>query len=115
MIYYGGCPILWDSILKSEISLSTTEATHIALSQAIKDTIPSMALIGELSIVLPIIIEKSKIHCTIFEGNNSCIELVTRPSMRPSTKHIIPKSHHFRLKVQEDLITVRKDRFIYFK
>jgi len=94
--------------LQSEISLSTTEAEYIALSQAMRDTIPLMALIGELAVVLPIIIEQAKVHCTIFEDNNSCIELVKCPRMRPRTKHIALKYHHFRSKVQEGLITVKR-------
>ena len=73
VIYYGGCPIIWHSKLQSEISLSTTEAEYIALSQSMRDTIPLMALIEELALVLLIIIEKTKVHCTVFEDNNSCI------------------------------------------
>ena len=97
VIYYGGCPIIWHSKLQSEISLSTTEAEYIALSQAMRDTIPLMALIGELAVVLPIIIEQAKVHCTIFEDNNSCIELVKCPRMRPRTNHSrqLPWRFHF--------------------
>ena len=73
-----------------------------------RDTIPLMALIGELAVVLLIIIEKAKVHCTIFEDNNSCIELVKYPRMRPRTKHIALKYHHFRSKVKEGLITVKR-------
>ena len=73
-----------------------------------RDTIPLMALIGELAVVLPIIIEQVKTYCTIFEDNNSCIELVKCPRMRPRTKHIVLKYHHFRSKVQEGLITVKR-------
>ena len=36
IIKYNNCPILWASKLQSEISLSTTEAEYIALSQAIR-------------------------------------------------------------------------------
>ena len=48
---------MWHSKLQSEISLSTTEAEYIALSQTMRDTIPLMALIEELAVVLPITIE----------------------------------------------------------
>ena len=96
VIYFGGCPIIWYSKLQSEISLSTTEAEYVALSQSMRDTIPLMALIKELTEVLPIITEKAKVHCTVFEDNNSCIELVKCPRMRPRTKQIGLKYHHFR-------------------
>ena len=108
MIYYGGFPILWHSKLQSEISLSTTGAKYIALSQAMRDAIPLMALLGELAMVLPIIIEKAKVHCTIFEDNNSCIELVKCPRMRPRTKHIALKYHHFKSKVKKGLVSVKR-------
>ena len=99
VIYYGGCPIIRHSKLQSEISLRTTEAEYIALSQAMRDTIPLITLTGELAVVLPIIKEKD---------NNSCIELVKFPRMRPRTKHIALKYHRFRSKVKEDLITVKR-------
>ena len=71
-----------------------------------RDTIPLMALIEELSTVLPIITEKAKVHCTVFEDNNGCIELVKCPRMRPRAKHIALKYHHFRSKVKEGVISV---------
>ena len=107
VIYFGGCPIIWHSKLQSEISLSTTEAEYIALSQSMRDTIPLMVLIKELAEVLPTITEKAKVHCTVFEDNNSCIELVKCPRMRPRTKHIGLKYHHFRSNVKEKMISVQ--------
>ena len=104
IIYYGGCLIIWHSKLQSNISLSTIEVEYIVLSHAMRDTIPRMALIGELATTLPIIIEKVKVRCTVFEENNSCIELVTYPRMRPKTKHIALEYYHFRSKVKECLI-----------
>ena len=49
-----GCPILWASKIKNEISLSTTEDEYIALSQSIRDVIPLMKLIEELNALLKI-------------------------------------------------------------
>ena len=37
VITFAGCPILWASKLQTEVSLSTTEAEYIALSQAMQD------------------------------------------------------------------------------
>ena len=36
----GGCPIQWSSKIQSEISISTTEAEYIALSQGMRELIP---------------------------------------------------------------------------
>ena len=54
VIQFMGCPILWVSKLQTEIALSTTEAEYIALSQAMRDVIPLMTIIEELSEVLKI-------------------------------------------------------------
>ena len=48
-----------------------------------------------------------KNHCTIFEDNNSCIELVRCPKMRSRTNHIVLNCHHFRSKVKEGTIIVK--------
>ena len=42
LIYYAGCPIHWSSKMQSEIALSTAESEYIALSQAMRETIPLM-------------------------------------------------------------------------
>ena len=68
----------------------------MALSQVMRDTIPRMVLIEELMTVLSIIIEKVKVYCTVFKGNNSCMELVKFPRMIPRIKHIALKYNHFR-------------------
>ena len=72
-----------------------------------RETIPMMTLFQELKDRLPIEDTTPKIHCTVFEDNNSCIEMVKCPKMRPRTKHIGLKYHHFRSKVKEGLITVK--------
>ena len=107
IVTYAGCPILWTSKLQSEISLSTTEAEYIALSHSMRDTIPMITLLEELKKVLPIDVETPKLHCTIFEDNNACIELVKCPKMRPRTKHIGLKYHHFRSKVKDNTISIQ--------
>ena len=68
---------------------------------------PMMMLIEELKKVLPIYEENPKLNYTIFEDNNSCIELVKWLKTRPYTKHIGLKYHHFRSKVKEGLIKVK--------
>ena len=34
--------------------------------------------------------------CTVFEDNNGAVEIAKTPKMRPRTKHIAIKYHHFR-------------------
>jgi hypothetical protein len=40
VIFYAGYPIFCQSKLQTEIALSTAEAEYIALSQALRETIP---------------------------------------------------------------------------
>ena len=107
LITYAGCPITWLSKLQTELSLSTTESEYIALSHSLREAIPLMTLLKELSMVIPIEITSPNLHYTVFKDNNSCIELVKCPKMRPRTKHIGLKYHHFRSKVKEGLISIR--------
>ena len=106
-ITYAGCPITWLSKLQTEISLSSTESEYIALSHSMRETTPMITLLQELKEILPIEDTTPKIHCTIFEDNNSCIEMVKCPKMRPRTKYIGLKYHHFRSKVESGLISVK--------
>ena len=55
--------------LQTEISLSTTEAYYIALSQALRTVISLMTLVEELSDILPLNIKKPDFHCKVFEDN----------------------------------------------
>ena len=107
VIYYAGCPVVWMSKLQTEISLSTTESEYIALSHSMREAIPMMTLLDEMKKIFSIETELPKVHCTIVEDNNSCIELVKCPKMRPRTRHIGLKFHHFRSKVQEGVVTVQ--------
>ena len=106
VIRFMGCPIIWVSKLQTEIALSTTEAEYIALSQAMRDVIPLMTIIEELSEVLQIKKEKPKIYCTVFEDNNDALELAKTPRLRPRTKHISLKYHHFSDQVRQGKIKI---------
>ena len=96
VIMYANCPIIWCSKLQTEITLSTTESEYVALSQSLRDVIPLLGLLGELKKVIPTEDSSPKIHCTVFEDNKGCIDLASSPKMRPRTKHIALKYHHFR-------------------
>ena len=71
-----------------------------------REVIPLMDLLNELRKAIPLEQAAPVVHCNIFEDNNSCIELVKCPKMRPRTKHISIKYHHFRSKVAEGTVTV---------
>mmetsp|Transcript_38553 Transcript_38553/g.44928 ORF Transcript_38553/g.44928 Transcript_38553/m.44928 type:complete len:122 (-) Transcript_38553:914-1279(-) len=79
-----------------EISLSTTEAELIALSHSLRDVLPLMDFLQELSTCFPELKKMPILHGTIFEDNQNCVDIVNCPKMRPRTKHIALKYHHFR-------------------
>ena len=70
------------------------------------DVIPLMGLLGELKKVFPNQQGIPTIHCTVFEDNRGCIDLVKTPRMRPRTKHIGLKYHHFRKHVLDKTISI---------
>ena len=106
-IYYANCPVIWSSKLQTEIALSTTEAEYIALSQSLRDVLPLISLLRELKQSIPFEPSTPVIHCTVHEDNKGCIDLVEAPKMRPRTKHISLKYHHFRKHVKDGTVSVR--------
>jgi hypothetical protein len=97
LITYCGCPIIWASKLQTEIALSTTEAEYIALSSALREVIPLMDLVKEArqhGFDFPF--APAKVHCKAFEGNSGALEMAQTPKLRPRTKYINVKYHHFR-------------------
>ena len=65
-----------------------------------------MELLKELQTAIPKTDRSPTIHCSIFEDNMGCIDLVETPRMRPRTKHIALKYHHFREHMRKKLVTV---------
>jgi hypothetical protein len=93
---YADCPITWASQLQMEYALSTTKAEYIALSTALRHIIPLIQLVKEIKAMTNIPMHyKPTICCTAFEDNAGAIKLAKVPKMRPRTKHINPKYHHF--------------------
>eukprot|EP00804_Cyclotella_cryptica_P006347 CCRYP_010172-RF/>CCRYP_010172-RF protein AED:0.45 eAED:0.45 QI:0/-1/0/1/-1/0/1/0/107 len=103
---YAGCPITWSSKLKTEIALSTTEAEYIALSQAMRETLPFLNLMQEIGGVFEFFNPKPKFHCKVFEDNASCIKVAESPKFTPLTKHIAIKYHHFRKFMSDGTVTI---------
>jgi hypothetical protein len=105
-IFYLGCPVIWVSKMQSEISLSTTEAEYIALSQSMRDLIPFIDHIQEMDTIYDQLTTTPIVSCTLFEDNNGALELARTPRYRPRTKHIAIKYHHFREHVKSGRIKI---------
>jgi hypothetical protein len=103
---FASCPVLWTSKLQTEVALSTTEAEYIALSQSARDLIPMRGLLHELSKATKLIVGSTITYSTIFEDNKGCVELANAPRMRPCTRHIGLKYHHFRSHIENGSISI---------
>ena len=97
LITYLGVPLLWKSSLQTEIALSSTESEYICLCHSLRKVLPLMWIIQEMKeLGFPIGTTKPQINCTLFEDNSGALILAKSPAMRPRTKHINVKYHHFR-------------------
>jgi hypothetical protein len=111
IIKYAGCPMHWSSKMQNEIALSTTEAEYIALSQAMREVLPIIWLMEEAKqLGVPVLNATPKVHCKVFEDNTGAIEIATVPKMRPRTKHLNIKYHHFREEVRKGTISIYHTR-----
>ena len=93
--------------MQTEITLSSTESEYNGLSYALRDTIPIIETLKELKIRN---IHESdtvgKVHCRVFEDNNSVLEMAKVYKYRPRTKHLAVKLHHFRDYVAREEISI---------
>ena len=107
LISFANCPLIWSSKLQTLQGLSTTECEYMALSQALRDTIPVMELLREMKRrKFNVFSTVPRVHCKAFEDNSGALELARLPKMRPRTKHINQIFHHFRSFVKDGQIKV---------
>jgi hypothetical protein len=107
VVMYAGCPIMWGSKLQTQYMLSTTESKYLALSTALCQVIPMMAIVREsqnLGFEIPD--APLMVNCHVFEDNSSAIEMAKTHKFWPRTKHINCKYHHFHLFVNCGDITI---------
>ena len=98
---------MWSSKLQTEITLSTTEAECIALSQVMRDLIPMHTLLTELGNLTKFTLGDTITYSTVFEYNKGCVELANAPKMHTRTKHIALKYHLFRSHVANGDIKIQ--------
>jgi hypothetical protein len=107
IITYSGCPMHWTSKMQTEIALSTTEAEYIALSQSMREVLPIMWLLEEAKDHgVQVLNARPKVHYKVFEDNAGAIEIANVPNMRPRTKHLNIKYHHYREEVKKGNVSI---------
>ncbi len=92
--------MIWCSKLQTEIALSTVEAEYIAMSHALRETIPVQNLIKEIHCIFDLLPNPmTDFHITLHEDNLSAIAMAESLKFTPWTKHIAIKYHHFHSRV----------------
>ena len=94
VICYANCPIVWCSKLQTKIALSTAEAEYIAISHALRETIPIQNLIKEISCIFHMPTPMTDFCITLQEDNISAIAMAESLKFTPRTKHTAIKYHH---------------------
>jgi hypothetical protein len=96
--------------LQREVALSTTEAEYNALSESLREVINMMQLFEETKDELKWAINEKvpTVHCKVFEDNSGALDMARLPKMRPRTKHICVRMHHFREHVRTGKVTIHK-------
>ena len=109
VLMFAGVPLTWASKLQTEIALSSVESEYISLSQALREVICLMQMAKEAKEQgVPVFCDpKTTVKCKAFEDNTGALELANVPKMRPRTKHINIKYHHFRHHVDRGDISVQ--------
>ena len=95
VICYANCPIVWCSKLQTEIALSAAEAEYIAMSHALRETIPIQNLIKEISHIFHMPAPMTDFCITLHKDNLLAIAMAESLKFTPRTKHIAIKYHHF--------------------
>ena len=76
VITFAGCPVLWVSTLQKEMTLSTMESEHIALSTSCKDLFPILDLVQEMGQCFGLPINDTcNMHIQIHEDNVGALTL----------------------------------------
>ncbi len=84
-----------------------TKAEYIALSMSMREVLPFLNLVREISNLFPVNQIKPKLICAAWEDNWSYIKVAESPKFTPFTKHIALKYHHFRQFVYEKTIIIK--------
>ena len=98
----GHGPVYWKSGRQPIVTLSTTEAEYVAMTQAAKEAVFLKRLVAE-------VLHKEQGPIVIHEDNQPSIDLLKRPPGTDSrTKHIDVRYHFIRQEVERGIIAVVK-------
>jgi hypothetical protein len=80
----------------------------MAISEAYRTLLPLMDLLSEAAMMgVPVEVGAPVIHCKTLEDNSGALQLARLPKMRPRTRHINVKYHHFREAVAQGRVSIQ--------
>ena len=98
-----GCPVLTQSRRQNIVTLSSTAAEYVALSEAMRELIPMRRLLLEITTKLKLpAIAQTLVKSTVFEDNQSCLALANAPKLLPGNKYLALRYHFFRSEIGPD-------------
>ncbi|KAL2224606.1 UNVERIFIED_CONTAM: Retrovirus-related Pol polyprotein from transposon TNT 1-94 [Sesamum indicum] len=97
---YGGTAVSWVSKLQKVVTLSTTEAEYVAVTEAAKELIWLQHLLGELG--------KPQADVILHSDSQSAIHLAKNPAFHSRTKHIEIKYHFIRQLLEKKALQLEK-------
>ena len=114
MISYKVYPIIWKSSLQTEIALSSTESEYTGFSYTLRETIPIVSILKEISgMGFTEGDPTPSVHCKVYEYNSGALEITSEYKYHPRKKLLNMKLHHFRYHVDRGKITIHKIRTEY--
>ena len=98
-----GCPILTQSRRQTVVTLSSTAAEYVALSEAMRELLPMRRLLLEISTKLKLpTMAQTLVKSTVFKDNQSCLALANAPKLLPGNKYLALRYHFFRSEIGKD-------------
>lgn len=94
----NGGVVSWTSRKQNCVSLSSTEAEFIALSEACKETIWLQRILLDMQ-------QKFETPTVIYEDNQSCLKLIQNQKLSNRTKHIDTRYHFVKDHIEKGAIT----------
>ena len=103
VIFVGNCPVIWQSKLQMETTLSTTEAEIVALSASMRELIWLRRLVVDIAgTVGSEMDDLTKIKSKVFKDNQACMTLANKPGVTSLTKYIHTKHWFFKEHIGEE-------------
>ncbi|CAA0838989.1 cysteine-rich RLK (RECEPTOR-like protein kinase) 8 [Striga hermonthica] len=97
---YGGTAVSWISKLQKIVTLSTTEAEYVAVTEATKELVWLQNFLNELG--------RPQEDVTLYSDSQSAIHLAKNPAFHSRIKHIEVKYHFIRQLLEKKVLQLKK-------